>query len=899
MSALITGRVSRAKGVLVGVWLGQERPTMFVDDARELPSDDNILRLDLHPNTNNVLDLATALDCLWPAGSMQVRARIGRSRRADNRLDMETELQMWADTLAAILAWWHAQESGFRSGRLHALGRTDSEMVALLSISPPPSAQRLGPLTGQPPAKFFEDHFLGRDRMPSQPDEQSWNAWKDRTLEDLLGPRGGLRQLMGEDFEPRAGQMDMALAVEKSLNGEHHLMVEAGTGIGKSLAYLLPALLYGAARAQRVVISTHTKALQAQLMEHDLPLVRRLGYPGRARLLLGRNNYLCRRQLRRSLLARAESREDARAQFALAVWSRQSEEGRQSELTEHTFFPVHWRALFASVEPCSPHICHPEPACFVVRARRVARDCEVVVVNHSLLMMDLKSGQTLMGPSRLAVIDEAHHLSEIATRALSQQIARTRLDVYHNLLGERVHPKDLREIPAAILRVAQRKDLPSLAKCAGRCDRALEDFLFAFQTWFNAVEASARGRLAASGSAHRPGEYRYHDGDEAFGGFREQQRELLEAASEFENQLTALVRQLDDDLMEPDELSDEREGLNSLIEFHRDHHASIRFCVAADDEDWVYWFQWRGDAGLEAIVAAPLTVEHSLSEMWDRHYHSAVFTSATLAVADDFTPFAESVGMTTTSRFTETLLVPSPFEHEEQALILTSLGVGEPRDPRFAAMVASVVAPIATRVATKILVLSTSYRLIEQIAEELGPLLPDAEDDLFDRAGDAPAVRPVLLLQQPGTNRDALAARFRAAEAAVLLATGSFWEGIDFPGRELEVLVVPRLPFAVPTDPLIEGRSDRAKRLGRDPFAEVSLADAVLRLKQGVGRLLRSADDRGVVLLLDQRLHTKSYGVSFLKSLPRACELVPSVEEIPQRVIDFLREGERSARGRA
>jgi ATP-dependent DNA helicase DinG len=261
-------------------------------------------------------------------------------------------------------------------------------------------------------------------------------------------------------------------------------------------------------------------------------------------------------------------------------------------------------------------------------------------------------------------------------------------------------------------------------------------------------------------------------------------------------------------------------------------------------------------------------------------------TSATLAIGNDFAPFAESVGFSKVSRYTESLLIPSPFHFEEQALVLTTPELVDPKEEGFPELVAELLERIGTRVATKILMLSTSYQLIDEVYEILRPIFSGERDGLFTEESGRPGTR--LLRQTPGGSRERLVAAFKDERAAILLATGSFWEGVDFPGRQLEVLVVPRLPFAVPTEPLTQGRYDRAKRLGRDPFLDVSLTDAVLRLKQGVGRLLRTREDRGVVLLLDKRLQERSYGVTFLQSMPRSCEWVPTREEMAQRVVDFL-----------
>jgi Rad3-related DNA helicase len=447
------------------------------------------------------------------------------------------------------------------------------------------------------------------------------------------------------------------------------------------------------------------------------------------------------------------------------------------------------------------------------------------------------------------------------------------------------------------VRAANGHDLSEeIDRITRRADDAVEVWMRRFGEWFDAVETMARERL---GPGHeRPGSHRYHDADETFGSLRARSDALVEAGDTLHRELATVVTVSGDLEAEEVEVSEEREALASLLEFHRDFRGQVDFCLAADDEDWVYWFEWGGERGLEAVVAAPLTVEEPLASLWDHHYESVVMTSATLAVESNFLPFAESVGFSRVERFTDSLQIPSPFQHEDQSLLLTALDLPEPNDASFAGMVSRAVAHIALSVPTKILVLCTSYRFVEQVHDDLRSRVEAGRDELFVTGQEG--LSPEILAQSPSTARSALVDRFRRADAAVLVATGAFWEGVDFPGRELEVLVVPRLPFAVPTEPVTEGRHERARRLGRDPFQDVSLVDAVLRLKQGVGRLLRSHEDRGVVLLLDKRLQTKAYGVTFLKSMPRLCDFVATLDEAAQRSVDFLRDvGDRTRSGRA
>lgn len=848
--------------------------TVFVDGGHDAPAGHHFATHENAPRTS----LGDLLLTLWPGQADSVLRHLDALAAIDNRLDLEDALRSTAALVVRAVDFHRAQDDGWRRARSRGLSAWVPELAFLLD-------EAVVVATSDPPTEVLPDD--GGETSRPDADEEHWSAWKVRDVEEILGPEGALRRLIGDGFEFRDGQRDMAEGVAKALERQEHLMVEAGTGIGKSLAYLVPALLHGARSGERVVVSTYTRQLQSQLVDHDLPLLQRLGYPGRARLLLGRNNYLCRRQLRRAMQFRVDGEPQARAQYALAVWARSSVEGRREELSDHPWFDDHWRVFFESVEPCSPHICQRDPVCFVVRARRSAREAPVVIVNHALLMMDLRSGQSLVGPARVLVVDEAHQLNDVATRALSHWIAPERIEVYRNLSGDRPTPGAMREVFSHVVGAAGGD--AEVEEAARETDRCLERFLDDFLTWFTALAEVAASRLGKESS--RPGSHRIHDPDEAFGTLRDRRESLRSSARDLERALALLLALGGEREEHGASVAEEREGLASLLEFHREFSVQVEFCQSVDDEDWVYWLEWGGPSGLRALVAAPLTVEDPLGALWNDHYRSVVMTSATLAVETEFLPFAESVGLSRADRFTESMQISSPFEAERQSLVLTTLDLTSHDDPAYVERIADVVTRIATRVPTKTLVLSTSYRFVEQLEAALKERLVPADEDLFV---DERPVLPTLLAQRPGAARGALADRFRHAEAAILIATGSFWEGVDFPGKQLEVLVVPRLPFAVPTDPVVEGRTERARRLGRDPFEEVALVDAVLRLKQGVGRLLRSREDRGAVLLLDKRLQTRPYGVRFLNSLPRLCDMVPSLDDAADRTVDFLRARDRT-----
>ena len=821
----------------------------------------------LPPGALSLPAVALAMD---PARATRWLDALGGLLRIENRVDAESALREIAVHLDRRMRTWLQVDSGFRRSREDALRRVDPGFAGLLVQWP---AELVAGELGR-----FPELEPAPTRTLPEPDAEHWASWSAREVDEVLGENGGLARLLGDRFEFRSGQLDMGLAVGRALERDEHLMCEAGTGIGKSVAYLVPALLHGARNQQRVVVSTHTHTLQTQLMEQDLPLLQRLGYPGQVRRLLGRNNYLCRRQLIRALAVRSADAAAARPQFALAVWSQTSVEGKREELVDHPWYAPSWKAHFASIEPCSPHICHRDPVCFVVRARREAREAHLVVVNHALLMMDVRGEQALIGPAGVLVVDEAHQLPDVATHALSMRIAATSIRVHENLAGDRDRPGALRAVFGHFARTGS----DEVVRAAQLANATLDAFLTAFQQWLLALTRHFEDRLGAH--ANRPGQHRIHDAGEAFGPVRGQSEELADYARGFATALATLLG-LSGDTDSSEEPGAEREALANLLEYHDELSTQIRFVQEVDDEDHVYWVDWGGESGLRALVAAPLAVASPLARAWDEHYQSVVMTSATLAVESDFMPFAESVGFDQVQRFTETLQVESPFRADEQSLLLTAMDLPAPDDAHFPDLLANVIAAIARSVVTKMLVLSTSYRLIDQLEPRLREAMAGAELDLFDRGQ---AVTPEILAQRPTSSRESLVARFRNAPAAVLLATGSFWEGVDFPGDQLEVLVVPRLPFPVPTDPVVEGRAERARRLGRDPFEAVSLVDAVLRLKQGVGRLLRTSEDRGVVLLFDQRLQTRTYGIRFLNSLPRLVRILPEYADMVPETVEFL-----------
>jgi len=615
------------------------------------------------------------------------------------------------------------------------------------------------------------------------------------------------RRLLGADgpfsatlagFAPRDEQICMAEAVEQTLARGGTLVVEAGTGIGKTLAYLVPALLSG----ERVIISTGTKTLQDQLFFKDLPLVKEsLGLSLRPALLKGRANYLC---LHRMQLARSEGRLPTRAAVteleALVDWSARTLDGDLSiagVVSEDSgLLPL----VTSTTDNCLGAECPQFDECFVAHARRQAQDADVVVVNHHLLFADMAIKQSGFGevlPGAAAfIIDEAHQAPETASRFFSQSLSARQVDeLCRDLLAE-----------SAGLTGAMAVLREPVAVCQQRVKEA---------------QASVAERLPERGAwndllAEEPARLALQRLDQAI-------ESLAEAAAE----LAGTGRGMDACI-------DRLDGIRLSLD---------RFDAPVSGEE-VRWFERRGRGF--ALHITPLQVASIFNAFRETTGAAWLFTSATLAVGDDFSHFVDQMGLDEAA----TLRLDSPFDYEENARLWLPENLPEPRDPAFLPTMAEEVVPLLRASRGRAFLLFTAHRALRQMAELLADRLPFP---LFVQG------------EQP---RSTLLEQFRQSGQGVLLGTASFWEGVDVIGAALSLVVIDKLPFAAPDDPVIEARSNLLRRSGGNPFTQLFLPRAVISLKQGAGRLIRDVNDRGALVICDPRIRTRSYGRVFRASLP-------------------------------
>ena len=612
---------------------------------------------------------------------------------------------------------------------------------------------------------------------------------------NLEGPLA--RALPGYAYRPE--QAAMAKAVGAALARLEPLIVEAGTGTGKTFAYLVPALLSG----RSVIISTGTRTLQDQLFRRDVPmLARALGLPAKIALLKGRSNYLCRHRLelatqQGSLLP--GERGLARMLARVSRWAATTKAGDLSELTDLPEQSALWPSITSTRENCLGSECPQFARCHVFEARRNAQAADIVVVNHHLLLADLALKEEgfgdLLPGAEAVILDEAHQVPDTAAQFFGQVWSVRQVQIL------------LRDLVAELLAAGVRA--PAITAAAAAVEARLEEL---------------RGTLPRG-----PGRHEWASLPDSF----------LDALPELETALSDIATQL------------EGLGAGAGTGNCARRSAALANSLAAlrelSDDTGLRWVD-ANSSGL-LLHYTPFEIAERLREYVESRPCAWVFTSATLAIGEDFSHFAARIGLPEA----RTVRIDSPFDYRDQARIFLPPRMPEPQSPDFAARFIDACAPLLEASGGRAFLLYTSYRGLADGVRALQARFPNP---------------PFPVLVQGEAPREALLNRFRELGNAVLLATGSFWEGVDVKGEALSIVAIDKLPFASPDDPLLKARLEGIRRRGGNPFFEYQLPQAVLALKQGVGRLIRDFDDFGVIVVGDPRLKTKAYGRVFLEALP-------------------------------
>ncbi|HZG55089.1 ATP-dependent DNA helicase DinG [Paenibacillus sp.] len=734
------------------------------------------------------------------------------------------------------------------------------------------------------------DDWTGDEETDREPVELEFEAYKEEL-------RRRIRERM-PDYEDRPAQDRMMDEVASSLEGERHLVIEAGTGTGKSLGYLVPSVHYALRHGEKVVVSTHTINLQEQLRQKELPMLHELSpIPFKSAVLKGRSHYLCLRKFegKVNLQDFPNAKEDRAIAAQMVVWLGETQHGDEEELNLGQKGGEFWGHVASDADSCLNRACPWFRKCFYHRARNEAAAADVVVTNHSLLFTDVKAEHRILPAYGRLVVDEAHHFEDVASQHLGVELS------YFSMVGALTTLlKDSRTGQLPLLKSLMEQHPNAKTEGWGaKIGELFPDIVQAKEMWdelFDALYDRFVSRAAAGQTEGGAVSVRLktdqlpHDWN-VFVGMEDN----------FFLTITKVLKVLDRLVTEGKEDAEDF-GMESLFtdlsgtvkDVYRARD-SLRLLLKADDPNMVYWLEATPQFKSRSLrlYGAPIDVSALMREYFWERKDAVVMTSATLTVEKSFQYVKAQLGLSDLDEAEEklqTLQLPSPFKYRDQALVLIPRDFpglkGANADPVFLERLVESLRDAAVVTHGKMLVLFTSHKMLKQTH---GPLR------------DALQPHGIHVLGQgvDSGNRSKLTRLFMQAGAAVLLGTSSFWEGVDIPGEALTCLAIVRLPFQPPNHPMVEAKSEYLRAQGENPFTKLSVPQAVIRFKQGFGRLVRTAKDRGIVLVFDTRVIETSYGKHFLYSLPGPkIEHLPS-ETIPSRMREWLEASGSSGKGEA
>ena len=622
----------------------------------------------------------------------------------------------------------------------------------------------------------------------------------------LLGPEGLLAQALS-NYEYRPQQVEMADHIYEALRNETHGIIEAGTGIGKSLAYLLPLIYYTVEENKRAVVATHTIALQEQLFQKDIPFLREhLPFDFAAEVFKGRRNYLCLRRWE-EFVRSGDKRLKELDLEALNLWAQTTESGDLSEAPLY-IPPQVQLAICCEKESCPEELCSHFSGCFYWNLRHRLSKAQLIITNQAMLLADLRARGRVLPNYHSVIVDEAHNLEEVATGAFGYELKQSGFLAYYRI-GSQLENTLRDMVPEYVI-----SDLRLL----------LDQLLKEATQYFREIKPLITGYTLLLTEDNRA-----HFGQTSLPKHLEDLSALLKECDLEENETSGLLTQ--------------------FVDFTAELKTTLDLILSGTDPSYVYWAEIQN--GAPAVIAAPIQIDDFLQNTLFEHTPAVILTSATLSTNRSFDYIRGRLGFSEA----EELILGSPFAYERQALLCVPAGAKNPKHPHYPQQAAYSILHTAAAAQGGVLVLFTSYSLMDQVAKLITPKLNEVGYTLF-KQGDGPRL---------GLIQD-----FEKEPRSLLFGTNSFWEGIDIPGSALKAVVITRLPFAVPDRPITAARLAAVERSGRNPFFEYSVPQAILRLKQGFGRLIRTSQDLGAVVILDQRLLQASYGSQFLASLPPA-----------------------------
>ena len=649
---------------------------------------------------------------------------------------------------------------------------------------------------------------------------------------EILGPDGSIARRL-PSYEHRQQQLEMATSVADALRSRKHLIVEAGTGVGKSFAYLVPAILDATAgqesggKTKRIIVSTHTISLQEQLMSKDLPLLNSvIPREFSAVLVKGRGNYISLRRLENAL-ARSTTLFDREEQMAqlrdIRDWSKQTNDGSRADLSYRPI-PAVWDEIASDSGNCMGRKCPQHKNCFYYAARRRQEHAQILVVNHALFFSDLglrRLGISILPDYDAVILDEAHTVEAVAGDHLGLRIGSGQVDYILNKLYNDRTQKGL---------LCHEKYQAS-QQLVDRCRYLADDFFREVGVW-QETKGQSNGRVKEAGIVANP---------------------LSPELTKLAKRVRDHAHEFKDESLKKDftSASDRLTALSDELEGWRKQRIS-------DAVYWIEQFNSRRGFTRTQLAAAPIEVAAELRDQLFSQVDTVVLTSATLAVGgnDTFDFVKSRLGVTQAA----TKRLGSPFNYREQAKLVIVRGMPEPSDKvDYQRLCTAMIQRYVAQTDGHAFVLFTSYDMLRKTASGLTRWLAENDLALFSQADDLP--------------RHEMLQRFRDNPRSVLLGTDSFWQGVDVPGDALQNVIITKLPFSVPDQPLLQARLERIKENGGNPFREYQLPEAVIKFRQGFGRLIRTQQDRGMVVVLDPRIRSKFYGKVFIESLPE-CEII-------------------------
>ncbi|MFC0188570.1 ATP-dependent DNA helicase DinG [Fictibacillus aquaticus] len=698
-----------------------------------------------------------------------------------------------------------------------------------------------------------------------------------------LSLREKLKQHMSQ-FEVRESQKKMMETVEEALENHQHAMIEAGTGVGKSLGYLIPGVLHSIRTGRPFVVSTHTVQLQQQILDRDVPILQKImPFPFHAAVLKGRSHYLCLRKFEHSLQDDLDDNYDTNLTKAqILVWLTETEHGDVEELNLSSGGRLFWQQVRSDANSCLGHRCPWFSRCFYHRKRRQAQSADLVITNHAMLFTDLKADSQLLPAYKEAVVDEAHHLEEVVSDHFGTQ---TDYFAFHRLL-ERLGTTDSSQAAARLSQLADLLEIPRSSDVFSDWNEKMADLKQELDDMFrllklyvlNGAKASApdTGKVFIRYSREETESRNFAPVLEMFDRCSSMIRDLLKRLQK----ISKAVADKDDHLnFQQKGFMADLAGLRSDLE---EEMSSLSHLLYSPLHDEVYWMEAdiRGARHAVWLYAKPVEIDDILADEFFAKKKSVILTSATISVRNSFRYMIDRLGLADFGPVTSQL--PSPFRYDRQVRLMIPSDlplISECDAKTFTSMISRSLFEIAKVTKGRMLVLFTSYEMLKETHTAFKQLMDEDEFMLIAQGIDS-------------GSRARLTKNFKKFDHAILFGTSSFWEGIDIPGDSLTCLCIVRLPFSPPDNPVTNARSEKIRAAGGNPFYDLSLPQAIIRFKQGFGRLVRSQSDYGAVFVFDRRITETRYGRSFLSSLPKLPVDVRPLGELTEELDRWLMQKE-------